>query len=266
MNSYEAKQEARRERLENAAAKAEQRASAAFKRADLREEASGIPLGQPILVGHHSERRHRNAIARADRAMRTSIEESKRAEELARKAAAVGTGGISSEDPEAVTKIQAEIAGLEANQARMTAVNAAIRKHKKAGAEAQVAAIVALGLAESTARQLLTPDFCGRIGFPDYALKNNGANIRRLKARLPYVQAVQAIEEKVEQRGAVEYREAECRIWLVFPGKPSAEVRAQLRRHAFKWSPSRGAWVRQLTNNARWAADQVIATINQGGA
>lgn len=26
---------------------------------------AGIPLGQPILVGHHSERRHRNALARA---------------------------------------------------------------------------------------------------------------------------------------------------------------------------------------------------------
>lgn len=264
MNSYEAKQEARRERLEAAAAQAEQRAGAAFKRADLREEVSGIPLGQPILVGHHSERRHRNAIKRADQAMRRGIEASGRAAELARKAAAVGSGGISSEDPEAVQKLRAEIAGLEASQARMKAVNAAIRKHRKAGPEAQVAAIVALGLAESTARDLLKPDFCGRVGFPDYALQNNGANIRRLQARIPRVEAVQAIEEKVEQRGAVEYREAECRVWLVFPGKPSPEIRALLRRHAFKWSPSRGAWVRQLTGNARFAADQVVAAINQG--
>lgn len=32
------------------------------------------PMGEPIKVGHHSERRHRSAIARADAAMRRSIE------------------------------------------------------------------------------------------------------------------------------------------------------------------------------------------------
>lgn len=75
MNHYERKQEARRERLLAAAERAEAQSEAAYKRADLREEASGIPFGQPILVGHHSERRHRAAIKRADNAMRASIEE-----------------------------------------------------------------------------------------------------------------------------------------------------------------------------------------------
>ncbi len=28
------------------------------------------------------------------------------------------------------------------------------------------------------------PDFCGRTGFPDYALQNNNANIRRIKQRI----------------------------------------------------------------------------------
>lgn len=34
-----------------------------------------IPFGQPILVGHHSESRHRNALKRQDEKMRKSIEE-----------------------------------------------------------------------------------------------------------------------------------------------------------------------------------------------
>ena len=38
-----------------------------------------IPMGQPILVGHHSERRHRRDIDRIDSHMRKSIEESKKA-------------------------------------------------------------------------------------------------------------------------------------------------------------------------------------------
>src|SRR3546814_14142517 len=92
-NAYEEKQEARRERLLAAADKAEARADQAYRRADLREEVSGIPFGQPILVGHHSERRHRRTIARAEAAMGRAVAESKRADELRRKAASVGKIG-----------------------------------------------------------------------------------------------------------------------------------------------------------------------------
>jgi hypothetical protein len=35
----------------------------------------GIPMGQPILVGHHSERRHRRDLERADSHMRRGLEE-----------------------------------------------------------------------------------------------------------------------------------------------------------------------------------------------
>lgn len=55
---------------ENAAASAENR----YKTA--RAISSAIPLGQPILVDHHSERRHRRDIERIDQNMRKSVEES----------------------------------------------------------------------------------------------------------------------------------------------------------------------------------------------
>ncbi|MCC3151437.1 DUF3560 domain-containing protein, partial [Bifidobacterium bifidum] len=58
MNSYERKQEARRERLEARAEKARTEAKATYDRAHTMAEA--IPFGQPILVGHHSEKRDRN--------------------------------------------------------------------------------------------------------------------------------------------------------------------------------------------------------------
>jgi len=67
------------ERLSGYAFNANKRSGEAYERADLSEEKTGIPFGQPILVGHHSERSHRRVIERADNAMRKSIEEKEKA-------------------------------------------------------------------------------------------------------------------------------------------------------------------------------------------
>lgn len=68
------------EKLQGYAGNADTRSDQAYKRADLSEEATGIPFGQPILVGHHSERKHRRTIEKADNAMRKSIDERDKAE------------------------------------------------------------------------------------------------------------------------------------------------------------------------------------------
>jgi Spy/CpxP family protein refolding chaperone len=60
------------ERLRGWAAKRTAKSAAAFESA--RVVADGIPMGQPILVGHHSERRHRRDIARIDSGMRNGVE------------------------------------------------------------------------------------------------------------------------------------------------------------------------------------------------
>jgi len=63
------------ERFQGYADSANKRSSEAYKKADLSEEATGIVFGQPILVGHYSEKRHRKTIERADNAMRKSVKE-----------------------------------------------------------------------------------------------------------------------------------------------------------------------------------------------
>lgn len=58
--------------------KADARSEAAYDGA--RAAVDGIPMGQPILVGHHSERRHRAALARHDARMDRFVAERKKAE------------------------------------------------------------------------------------------------------------------------------------------------------------------------------------------
>lgn len=277
MNSYEQKQAARRERLERAADRAEAKAEAAYKRADLREEVSGIPMGQPVLVGHHSERRHRRALERADAAMRQSIEQDKRANDLRGKAASVGTGGVSSDDPDALAKLQAKMNRLELQQTFMRAANktlrAAIRKGVTETSGDDVLESLVHDLTTATepgwtiekTRRLLTPDFVGRRGFADYQLTNNSAEIRRLKQRIARL-------EKASQAETVERDETFCRvvenveenrIQIIFDGKPAASIRAVLKSNGFRWAPSAGAWQRQLNNSARYATDRALAEIRK---
>ena len=84
----------------------------------------------------------------------------------------------------------------------MKTANTAIREHAKAGSEAQTMALVALGNPEARARELLRPDFCGRIGFPDYELRNNNANIRRMRQRLAGIERAKDAPETVQEGGA----------------------------------------------------------------
>lgn len=134
MNHYEAKQEARRERLLARAEKLDRISAARFKAASA--EVAGIPFGQPILVGHHSERRHRAALAKHDSHMRKAIEAEKAAARARGAAESVGSAGISSDDPDAPDKLREKLAKLEATQATMVAANKAVREARKWKVEA----------------------------------------------------------------------------------------------------------------------------------
>ena len=79
----------RRERLDARAERWEGKAEASRAASDRLTE--NIPFGQPILVGHHSEKRHRRTLERAQNLMFRSVDEQRAADELGRRAAAVGT-------------------------------------------------------------------------------------------------------------------------------------------------------------------------------
>ena len=125
----------RQERLE---ARAEKQEAEAASRNKTASDYFYQMNGQPILVGHHSEKRHRNQIARAEGNYRKASELSDKAAHNRQAAASVGTNGrggeaISSDDPEAVTKLKEKIAAAEENGAKMRGFNKCLRKKDNAG-------------------------------------------------------------------------------------------------------------------------------------
>ena len=49
----------------------------------------------------------------------------------------------------------------------------------------------------------------------------------------------------------------ENRLQILFDEKPDEQKRSALKGNGFKWSPSQGAWQRQLNDNAIYAASRM---------
>lgn len=165
----------------------------------------------------------------------------------------VGTGGISSDDPQAVEKLEAKLAALEKHQELMKAANVAIRMKDPTEGDAKLAE---LGYTPEDIAKLREPDFCGRIGYPAYLLQNNNANIRRIRGRIAELKKrTESTPEGWEfDGGRVVVNTTENRLQIIFDGKPDADIRTELKGEGFRWAPSQGAWQRQLTDNAMRAA------------
>jgi hypothetical protein len=268
MNHYEARQEAKRQRLERAAEKARAESEAAFKRS--RSLTEGIPFGQPILVGHHSEKRHRNAVEKSWNALGRGVEAGKRAEELERRAAAVGTGGISGENPEAVRLLKEQLEELEGRREIMKRMNAHFKKLKSFEGMEAFAPREMIAEAENTMR-IWNGVYSSP--WPSYSLTNLGANIRRVKGR------IQQLEKQAAELAAIESGERpapepieihgitvtpnleENRVELRFPARLSKEHYKMVRSYGFVWSPTRSAFVRRYSAGAMHAAESVATYI-----
>lgn len=172
---------------------------------------------------------------------------------------------ILSNDENAIELLEEKLENLTDMQERMKAANKAIRLKDTEKGDEQLRD---MGYSDEEIKELRTPDFCGRVGYPDYALTNNNANIKRTKNRLENLKmekSRETTESEVSGLPGVTLKEnvEEMRLQLFFEGKPESEVRDILKRQAFKWSPRNGCWQRQLTNNARYAAKQALEQIKE---
>lgn len=248
-SDFNERRENRKAKFEDLAIKNEKESTARFKSA--KSIGDMIPFGQPILVGHHSEGRHRRDLNKIDNNMRKSVEADRKSGYYADKAKHIENDTtIYSDDPEAIVKLKGKIASLEKNQKIMKDANKII-KNKKPEAQ-KIDELVELGLTEKQAIEIMTPDYCNRIGFASYSLQNNNANINRNKKRLK--QLVKQNEDETteyEINGVKVIDNVEDnRLQLFFEGKPSQEIRTDLKRNGFRWSPRNGCW---MSYRSQWA-------------
>jgi len=248
---YEAKRNARYQRLLAAAQKAEAQSQQAFDVAH--KSASVIPMGQPILVGHYSEGRDRAFRNRIDNKMRKGWELHQEAARLRASAQAIqDNGAIYSDDPSAVEKLEAEIKALDLRIKRMKATNKFIKTRKESY-------LAEVGLTPDEAINALSKTLYASDGFyPPFAISNANANLRRLKDRIEQVKARQSIPYRREEINGIviEQNPDAMRTQITFDGKPSAEVIKKLKQSGFKWSPTE--WQRLISNYAYLNACAIV--------
>ena len=146
---------------------------------------------------------------------------------------------ISADDPLAREKLSAKLEYLKTNHENMKAANRAAR-----------------GSAEKP--------------HPSWELSNSNQQIKATEQRLKQLEqsaarsATSTASAGTSFKGGTMKVNTEInRLQLVFDGKPSAEVRAQLKANGFRWSPTQGAWQRQNTPNAEAAANRIMQSLNK---
>lgn len=289
ITAYEAKVTARIDRLNGIADKRAAESAATWDRAH--EMAQVIPFGQPILIGHHSEKRDRAYRERIWQKMSSGAKLYGESQEYRRRAdSAANSQAISSDDPTAVIQLKEKLAGLIAVQDTMKAENKAIRDlrlpkvptlrrgddyktwedlkdHITKGYRDHAEKLAqAIGRSTAYAAKLLTPDYMGRIGHPPYLLSNNSANMRRIEERIKQLETRLWIvddSQREEKHGDVTLQRDpdDNRLRLIFPAKPDRAIILALKANGFHWSKYNGAWQRQLNESAEAAAKRVLILI-----
>lgn len=217
--------------------------------------ASAIPMGQPILIGHHSEKKDRNYRSRIGNKFQQAGIKLDKAAYYEEKAKAIeNNDAIFSDDPNALDKLTDKLNGMKTTQEFMKAANKCLKKNDKDGF---------LKLQFGTLElweQLNVVDRLHGKGFPSFKLTNNSANIRRIEQRIAQLQKLEtktAYDQTINRIRILENLEAN-RLQIIFPGKPEEEARKKLKSAGFRWSPSESAWQRHISNGALFNAKMIV--------
>jgi hypothetical protein len=187
-------------------------------------------------AGGYNMKKHNKQMARED----TLWKEYDEIKGILSKIKSVGTGPVDLADPHAREILTEQLAAYQKSLDDAKAANAFYRKNK-------------------------TLDGCP---FPAYELQSRRGYIKRVADRLAELDKRQAQQaqptenEKFDGGEIVRNLEAD-RLQIIFDEKPDEETRSVLKSNGFRWSPRYGAWQRQLTQNAEYAARCVLKAISK---
>jgi hypothetical protein len=234
----------RRERMEERQAKREEwaqkrEASARDTSDTARTMREAIPFGQPILVGHHSEKRDRNYRARIDATMTRSVTHARMAEHHSNKAQGIAhqlDQSVFSDDADAIERLRERITDREAVRDRIKAFNLSCRKgspDESILTERERADI-------ATTRRIMPYQLSAGGGFPRHALTNLGAAIRKDKERIADIERREKRTAEAKDNGGVVVRVMGDFCTVTFAEKPEREILNALKAAGFHWSG--GSW------------------------
>lgn len=233
IKAYKEKRNAKLERYEELADKNKQKAQAEYEYGN--KLADMIPMGQPILIGHHSEGKHRRHLEKIHNSMNKTIELKEKSEYYENKVDNIlNPRGISSDDPEAIIKLNAEIAELEKTRTYLK-TNYVFKSNVKDWEE-------------------------GSEHYRKLELESVTRKIRDKKKRIEQLRALNKIpsEDKTINGITLSIDKADNRVKLFFPSIPSEETRTKLKSSGFHWSPTNQAWQRMISNQAIYEAEQIL--------
>ena len=179
--------------------------------------------GQPILIGHHSEKKHRRLIKRAHEDIRKSIELDDKSKFYSNRAeSAENSKVIYSDDPNAITKLKEKLERLENER-----VSIKSREHKT------------------------------------WELTNIGANIRETKKRIERLEKQENLQfPDIEFKGGkAVHNKGINRIQLLFDSIPDESIRKALKSKGFHWSRQECAWQREFNENTIRATKILIKDV-----
>ncbi len=198
-----------------------------------------IPFGQPILVGHLSEKRDRNYRARIDATMTRGVTHARMAEHHYKKAQGIADQldqSVFSDDADAIERLRERITACEAARDRIKVFNASCRKgspDESILTERERADI-------ATTRRVVPYQLSTGGGFPRYVLTNLGAAIRKDKERIADIERREKRTAEAEDNGGVAVRVGGDYCTVTFAEKPKRGIINALKAAGFHWSG--GSW------------------------
>jgi hypothetical protein len=215
----------------------------------------GIPFGQPVLVGHHSQRRHEKALDKSWNKLGEAVGHSDMVKHHAGKADGIEHAldtSIFSDDDNAIEALEAKARGLDESCEFMKRANAAWKKAKGAPDFYKLLQPpptddeVKLLLRGVAGHHAMWGDRLAEDGRPlklkylPFTTTNSRAEARRCRLRIEDVKRRKARAERADAAGGVCVEIANGYAQVTFAEKPERSVIDTLKAADFHWSG--GSW------------------------